>query len=112
MPSLSHFLTRAIFRLPFLSMPAFLADVVSECPSREELRSGTIFIEIRGGYPKWAHLRCPKCGDHIQLPLAGTDRWTVRVDFLHRPTLSPSVWEERACGAHFIVRKGNLYWCR
>jgi hypothetical protein len=104
-------LVECIFRLPFISRPHFLASVVSECPSREEMRPGMVFIEMRSGYLKWTHLLCPKCGDHIQLPFAGSERWSVKTDFLRRPTLAPSVWEKATCGAHFFVRKGKVLWC-
>lgn len=111
MHSLPLSFIEAVFRLPFVSRPAFLVDSVSECPSLEELHSGTVLVEIRGGHLKWAHLQCPKCGDHIQLPLAGSDRWAIKVDLFRRPTLSPSIWEQTSCGAHFFVRKGRLEWC-
>jgi len=111
MRSLPLSFIEAVCRLPFMSRPAFLADLVSECPSREESRSGLVLVEIRGGYLKWAHLQCPKCGDHIQLPLAGSDRWAIKVDLLRRPTLDPSIWELTSCGAHFFVKKGKLEWC-
>jgi hypothetical protein len=111
MRSLPLYLIELVFRLPFLSRPAFLVDLVSECPSREELHSDMVLVEMRGGYLKWAHLQCPKCGDHIQLPLAGSDRWSIKVDLLRRPTFAPSIWERTSCGAHFFVRKGKLLWC-
>jgi hypothetical protein len=105
-------LIESIFWLPFMRRPALLAQAVSECPSPEELGPNLIFVEIRGGHPKWAHIACPKCGDHIQLPLAGKERWSLEVDLLRRPTLAPSIWETESCGAHFFVRKGDLVWCR
>jgi hypothetical protein len=46
------------------------------------------------------------------LPLAGKEKWTVKVDLLRRPTLHPSIWERRTCGAHFFVRRGRRLWCR
>ncbi len=95
-----------------MSRPSFLADEVSECPAREELLPGILLVEMRGGYLKWAHLRCPKCGDHIQLPLAGSGSWSINLDLFRRPTLAPSIWEQATCGAHFFVRKGKLLWCR
>lgn len=104
-------LVELIYLLPFMSRPRFLTDTVAECPMEEELRSDRILMEIRGGHLKWAHLPCPKCGEHIQLPLAGRDRWSIRVDFLRRPTLAPSIWEKASCGAHFFVKKGKLLWC-
>jgi hypothetical protein len=112
MRSLPLRLIELVFRLPFLSRPAFLADSASERPSREQLHSGMVLVEMRDGYSKWAHLQCPKCGDHIQLPLAGNDRWSIKVDLLRRPTLAPSIWEQTTCGAHFFVTKGKLVWCQ
>ena len=104
-------LTELIFRLPRLRRPEYLADLVSERPCLEELRAGIVLVEIRGGHLKWAHLRCPQCGDHIELPLAGNVPWTVRMDFFRRPTLAPSVWERAGCGAHFFLQKGKVEWC-
>jgi hypothetical protein len=112
MRALPLFLLEFVFRMPFVPRPAFLADVVSECPSREELSSNMVFVEIRDGHLKWAHLQCPKCGDHVQLPLAGSDKWTVQVDLFRRPTLAPSIWERGSCSAHFFVRKGRVDWCK
>ena len=105
-------LVENLFRLPFMRRPALLAETLSECPSAEELGPHLVLLEIRGGHCKWAHLACPKCGDHIQLPLAGKERWSVKVDLLRRPTLAPSIWETEGCGAHFFVRDGELVWCR
>lgn len=111
MRSLPLHLVEFIYRLPFVERPRFLASEAPGCPSREELRSGMVLIEVRGGYLKWAHLLCPKCGDHIQLPLVGPDKWSVRVDFFRRPTFAPSIWERATCGAHFFVKKGSPQWC-
>lgn len=105
-------LIEQIFRLPFMRRPRFLAQAAPESPSLEELRPNLMILEIRGGYLKWAHLSCPKCGDHIQLPLVGKTRWSVKVDLLRRPTLAPSIWERESCGAHFFVKKGDLRWCK
>lgn len=97
--------------VPFLRRPYFLAAVVPEGPSSSELQPGVVFIEKRGEYLKWAHFPCPKCGDHIQLPLAGGERWSLNIDILCRPSLDPSVWERRGCGAHFFIKKGEVFWC-
>jgi hypothetical protein len=100
-----------LYSMPFMRRPYFLATAVSECPSSVELQAGLVLIEKREGYLKWAHLSCPRCGDHIQLPLAGDKRWSVDVDILRRPTFAPSVWEQASCGAHFFIKKGKLLWC-
>ena len=104
-------LIERIFCLPFMRRPRFLVQAAPQSPSLGELRPNLMVLEIRGGYLKWAHFSCPQCGDHIQLPLVGKTRWSVKVDLLRRPTLAPSIWEKAGCGAHFFIEKGELIWC-
>jgi Family of unknown function (DUF6527) len=104
-------LASAIFALPFVKRPQFVAQCVSETPDATELRTGVLLYELRGGYLKWVHLSCPKCSEHIQLPMVGRERWSLTIDVLRRPTVSPSIWETRSCGAHFFIRKGGIVWC-
>ncbi len=111
MPRLPLPVVELVFRFPLMRRPRYLMKTAPEAPAPEELRPSVIVLEIRGGHLKWAHLSCPKCGDHIQLPLAGKQRWSVNVDYLRRPTIAPSIWETDSCGAHFFVRKGELLWC-
>jgi hypothetical protein len=111
MLSLPLGVTELIFRLLGMRRPRFLAHAEPEAPSLQELGPNLIVLEIRGGHLKWAHLLCPKCGDQIQLPLAGRTCWSVKVDLLRRPTLAPSIWERQSCGAHFFIKKGELLWC-
>jgi len=92
--------------------PKYLARDVPESPRPKELRPDLLFVEVRGGFLKWIHLSCPKCGEQIQLPLAGKERWSLKVDVLRRPTLAPSIWETGGCGAHFFVRAGAIVWCQ
>jgi len=92
--------------------PQYLAHDVTESPTQDELRPNALFVEVRGGFLKWVHLPCPKCGEHIQLPMAGKERWSIKVDILRRPTLTPSIWQTNSCGAHFFVRKGSIVWCQ
>jgi hypothetical protein len=92
--------------------PHFLCVEVAEEPLDEEMTPSFVYSEVRGGFPKWAHLVCPRCGDHIQLQTAqARSSWSLARDWLHRPTISPSVWEKNSCGAHFFVRKGRVVWC-
>ncbi|MFC0084567.1 DUF6527 family protein [Dyella flava] len=100
-------------RCGILTRPNFLYSNVLETPSVDEVTSDLIYHEIREGYSKWLHLRCPVCGDHIQLESAlPKPDWTVTVDWLRRPTISPSIWERDSCGAHFFVRRGYVVWCK
>jgi len=105
-------LVKHIFGLPLISRPRYLVEEVSESPLLEQLQPDVLFLEIRGRFPKWLHLSCPKCGEHIQLPMAGKEHWELRVDMLRRPTVLPSIWETQSCGAHFWIRKGGIIWCR
>jgi hypothetical protein len=108
---LLRWLASFLFWLGLVRRPQLLSRTVAESPSDDELDADHVFQEIRDGWPKWAHLRCPKCGEHIQLPLAGSGAWSLTRDLLNRPTLAPSVWERRSCGAHFYVRAGAILWC-
>jgi hypothetical protein len=103
-------LVENLFRLPFLRRPRFLAKGAPESPTEDELQPNLVIVEIRDRHLKWAHLLCPKCGDHIELPLAGKARWSIKVDLLRRATLAPSIWEKASCGAHFFLRKGEVLW--
>lgn len=95
--------------LRILQRPYFLAVEVSDVP--DILAPGILYHEVRGGYPKWVHLACPRCGERIQIQTAQSkQRWTIAIDWLNRPTVSPSIWETQSCGAHFFVRKGELLW--
>jgi hypothetical protein len=99
-----------MFRLPWMRRPAFLT-VVSTCrPAAGDLGPCILILEIRDGHLKWAHLLCPKCNDHIELPMAGRGKWTIKIDWFRRPTLSPSIWEKATCGAHFFIRSGEIRW--
>lgn len=112
MKALSLALAECVFRLPWMRRPKWLTIAAGGRPSDDALRRDLVILEVREGYLKWAHLVCPRCGDHIELPMAGREKWTVKVDWLRRPTFSPSIWERATCGAHFFIRGGTLRWYR
>lgn len=62
----------------------------------------------------WAvGLSCPcGCGDVLELMLVAEarPRWTL-VEGQRGPSLHPSVWRDRGCGAHFWVKDGRVRWC-
>jgi len=91
--------------------PDLLTVDTAETPDEDDLPNGILLREVRGGHQKWVHLRCARCGEHISLPLAGGARWTIGIDLLRRPTISPSIWQTGSCGAHFFVRQGRIIWC-
>src|SRR6185437_9241697 len=94
----------------FWSRPKFLGVDTDEIP--DVVGSEYIHRECRGRFPKWAHFQCPRCKETISIPLTGKRAWSMRIDFLRRPTLHPSIWQTGSCGAHFFVRHGNIEWCQ
>ncbi len=110
--TLPSWLADVVFRLGLARRPRFVTVKVDEAPVESELLDAELYVEIRGGHLKWIHLRCPLCGEHIHLPMAGNERWRLSLDWLRRPTLMPSIWEKDTCGAHFFVRRGQILWCR
>jgi hypothetical protein len=98
-------------RLRVWRRPDLLTLDVSDAPDDDELLSSVLAREVRDGYPKWAHFLCMRCGEHIRIPVAGPQGWALTVDWLRRPTLSPSVWQTGSCGAHFFLQRGRIIPC-
>lgn len=109
MKTLPAFLLNWLVSWGWVRGPDFVCEVVDESP--DSLASGVLFHEVRDGHPKWLHLQCPCCEEHIQLQLAGRQHWTLKKDWLGRPTIEPSIWETNSCQAHFFVRSGYVIWC-
>jgi hypothetical protein len=94
--------------------PDLLARVVSDHPVPETMQAGWIYVVGGSEYQKWAYFRCPADNDElIQLSLMPNrrPRWELGIDFLERPTISPSVRQLDGSYAHFWVRKGRIDWC-
>lgn len=95
-------------RLGFIRQD-FVLDVVEDSPEDDAIPQGTLVLERRGGFDKWAYLICPRCAERIDLPLGSSkETWRVREDWLGRPSVDPSIWETGSCGAHFFIRKGKI----
>lgn len=109
MIALPAFVLNRLVLWHWVRRPDFVCEDVDESP--DSLPTGVLFREVREGHPKWLHLQCPRCEEHIQLQLAGRQRWTLKTDWLGRPTISPSIWETQSCQAHFFVRAGRIVWC-
>ena len=101
--------------LGVIRRPDILSRVVSQHPSPDQMVPKVLAVVIDGGRAKWACLRCPcGCGDKIQLSLNPTrrPRWAVRVDWLERPTVEPSIHQTDGCRSHFWIRSGRVVWCK
>ena len=84
-------------------------------PNQGEIPLKTVVIVGGKGWVKWAFMRCPcGCNEVLTLSLMQSYRpnWRVKIDWLNRLTLSPSVWKKDGCNSHFFIEKGRLIWAR
>jgi hypothetical protein len=92
-----------------------LARIWPRHPGQQPLLSGEIVVVKDGPIEKWACFDCPGgCGERLSLSLNRDRRpsWRVTVDWLSRPTITPSVQQLNACGCHFWVKSGSIEWCK
>ncbi len=100
--------------LGIIAKPRFVVRYSETHPGVNALADRDLVIVRSDGNIKWACLKCPcGCGEKIALSLAPErrPRWSVDIDFLRRPTVSPSVNQRDGCYAHFWIREGNVEWC-
>ena len=100
--------------LHLIDRPNLIGRSIVQHPSPEELVTGVLLIVEDGVVRKWVCFRCPcGCGEKIMLSLAPQrhPHWTVGMDWLRRPTLSPSVRQVTQCRSHYWVRRGRVQWC-
>ena len=93
----------------------FLVKRVARHPGKTEIPAGELWLVVDGGVKKWACLGCPGgCGVQISLSLnpERRPRWEVDQDFWQRPTVSPSIHQQRMCRCHFWIRSGLIEWCK
>lgn len=95
-----------------MAKPDLVAQTGTEQP--EEMTRGRLYLVVGRSGPKWAIFLCPcGCGERVLLSLSRErrPRWSVDVDWLGRPTFSPSVRQTDGCVSHYWVRKGHVEWC-
>ena len=93
----------------------FLVKRVARHPGKTEIPAGELWLVVDGGVKKWACFGCPGgCGVQISLSLnpERRPRWKVDQDFWQRPTVSPSIHQQRTCKCHFWIRSGLIEWCK
>ena len=106
-------LRSAVF-LRLTDRPELVVRIVERHPTPEELRDGELIVVQDGDRQKWACLRCPGgCGEKLQLTLAlhRRPRWLVHLDWLRRPSVTPSVRQLNNCRCHFWIEGGRVKWC-
>jgi len=81
----------------------------------ERLSPSHLYVVGERGEDWFAAMRCPcGCGATIELNLVPPGRpcWTLTVQPDGTSTLSPSVWRQVDCRAHFFVKRGHIVWVR
>ena len=79
------------------------------------VRKNSLVHMVDAGKSWSVGFQCPcGCGEVIELLLLPEvePHWSLTVDRLNRPTLSPSVWKATGCRSHFWMRGGRIVWAR
>jgi Family of unknown function (DUF6527) len=85
---------------------------VEELP--EKLDKGKVYLAGEGEHLWAAAMVCPcGCGELIELNLLKQARpcWSVQEHADGTITLAPSVWRQKGCRSHFLLRRGRIDWC-
>jgi hypothetical protein len=109
-----QFLYRCLAALHLVPRCAYLLRVTDTQPSPAEIRRGEIIAVKAKSRAKWACFHCPcSSGEIVRLPIDRGTRptWSLKIDFLGRPTLHPSIWQQEDCCCHFWIRHGAIIWC-
>ena len=87
---------------------------VTGFPHPDTIDKNSLLITQIGRRRKWASLRCPgNFGKIVRLRLASSEspHWSVKIDWLGRATIAPSVRQLTSCECHFWIRRGCIQWC-
>ena len=94
--------------------PDYIFQLVEDHPVGHEIKPGIVYVVGNKGYQKWAYFRCPTDLDEIiQLSIMKNHRpcWSVKTDWIDRPTIYPSIRQTSGSYAHFWLRHGNVQLC-
>jgi len=75
---------------------------------------GSVYLAGEGHGLWAASMQCPcGCKDVIELNLLTKARpcWAADEHADGTVTLRPSVWRQKGCRSHFVLRKGRIVWC-
>lgn len=88
--------------------------IVSKTPGNAAIKENEFITVIHENTPYWAMFRCP-CGCRTVISLSlqriHKPRWSVKNSKHGRPSLHPSVWQNKGCCSHFWIKDGRVYWC-
>jgi len=106
---------RTVFvALHLIPRPRFVVTPADRQPGGQQLQTREI-VAVRGARgAKWACFLCPcTSGEVVRLALDrdAHPRWNLKVDWLGRPTIYPSIWQRDRCCCHFWIKRGEITWC-
>lgn len=107
---MTNFMKKLIHRLRDVVRPRFrIIEVEDDFP--EVMESRTLYVLSEDGDTWAAAMVCP-CGCHrvLHLNLFADQRPCWHLKREGGGSLSPSVWRQNNCGAHFWFRGGRVYW--
>lgn len=84
-------------------------------PDNASIQENEFIAVIYKNKPVWALFKCPcGCGYVITLPLQKphNPKWRLYKLESKRPTLYPSVWQNKGCHSHFWIEDGKVIWCK
>ena len=91
------------------------AVIIKDKIPDENLLNERDFIEVvYRNQSYWAIFKCPcGCKKVISLPLQKkhNPHWELKCSIEGKPTLYPSVWQNKGCLSHFWIVKGKIEWC-
>lgn len=89
-------------------------QIVNKTLGNAAIKENEFIAVIHENTPFWAMFKCPcGCGTVISLSLQRTHKpsWVVEKSKYGRPTLYPSVWQNKGCCSHFWIKDGRVHWC-
>lgn len=95
------------------SQAIYRCNIVDDFPDIIEPR--TIYFAGQNNHLWAAAMRCPcGCGEVIQLNLLKQTRpcWSANRQSNGTINLVPSIWRQKGCRSHFIVRNSKIIWCK
>jgi hypothetical protein len=110
----NEYLLRFLAWIGAVTYPQFIARTTPTHPTPADLAEGRLVIVRDGALMKTACFHCPGgCGLKIMLALSPKrlPHWQVRIDWLGRPSVEPSVRQLNDCECHFWIRNGRVEWC-
>ena len=92
--------------------PSVKFESVEDLP--DELQPSILYVAGEGDNTWAAAMLCPcGCRDVIRINLLQKvrPRWRVARHVDGLVSVAPSIWRQKGCRSHFILRRGEIIWC-